>query len=1440
MHRMLLNRGFVPLAVAVTTLIALSLGTLIAAEVHRDIEDAAPDRPAASKLTQLLGGDMRYQTHLSTDKPVYRGGETLYVRGVVLNAFDRTPLPLDNPAVAEIEIKGPKGDTVARGALTSEDSVLGFKWQIPDEQAGGEYTIKVAYPWQGFAPAERKFDIRQFRAPRLKTQIVFVRDGYGPGDQVNASVSIKRAEGSVPEGAKVTAVARVDGQEVHRGSVTMDKDGNASATFELPKEIDRGEGTLAFIVEDGGVVETATKTIPILLQTLDISFYPESGDMVAGLPSRVYFEAKQPNRKPADFKAVVEGLPLPTEMRIPFVVAEVETEHEGRGRFTFTPDANRKYRLRITQPSGISRTFPLPESKPRGVVIEALGDAFDHDQPLRLKVHGSSRFNDVRLVVSRKEKQLAETTVSWDAADRPIAWSLRRQFTPKQLGDAAGVFIATAYDSDGKPLAERLVFRKPKQQVHIDIEANKNRYIPGDNVDLTIKTTDENGQPVSAVVGVSVTDDSVLEMIEKREQAPRLPVMVFLEPNVKELADAHVFLDPDNDKAELATDLLLGTQGWRRFATQDITEFAKNHGADARRALAMRVPDPRRRHEWLTVGDGRWVRFADNGDMIDAEPARKLAVGKSGAVVEEATVVQPASDVARRFGGRAVPGGLGVANAAEAKGAEMAAGEKKDMPDNVRGDLKKKREQVANVLAEDELRADADIAGGAFAAREPSVSRQRQRRNDFVVVREYAHQVRADRRPGDRTDFADTLYFHAGIRTDAKTGQATVQFGLSDAVTGFRVLADGFTESGALGSGDVLIESVEPFYIEPKMPLELTSGDVVHLPVAIVNGTNNPLEKVALDVSTADGIDVLIQKAFALEANGRDRRIVSVNTKQFVGDTGFTVSARAGTLGDRNTRKLRVMPLGFPATIAHGGLLEADSKLTHTVSIPDDYVPQSIRTEIKVFPSPMANMTSAMERLIREPNGCFEQTSSTTYPLVMAQQYFTSHQGVDPALIQRSGDILLKGYNRLLSFECKSGGYEWFGKDPGHEALTAYGLMQFTDMNQVMQVDNAMLDRTRNWLLDQRDGEGNFKRGRRALHTWITDPDCSNGYILWSLISTGTDVGALQAEINAFREAASKSDNSYVVALGANVLADAGEKEAARELLGRLTELQHEDGYIEGATTSIVGSGGNALTIETTALAQLAFLRDKHFAGNVERAHKWLAEQCEGGRYGSTQSTVLAIKAIVAYDEARAAPKAPGEIHLFVDGRQTGSPVAFDKDAKETFLLTDVSELLTPGEHEIELRMEDGSRMPYAITVNYNRTQPDASDDCKLRLTAKLNDTKLKEGNVTEAQVTVSNVTDEVVPTPVAIIGIPGGLEVRHDQLKELRDKGTIAAYEVIGREVVLYWREIKAKTTVELPLSLVAAVPGTYTAPASRAYLYYTDEHKQWIAPLSVEIAAQ
>src|SRR6476660_3094462 len=121
----------------------------------------------ATRLIQIkIHQSEGYYTHIPTDKPIYRTGEKLYVRGVVLRAGGHTPLtgPQSTTGAASFEIKGPKGDTVASGMSAIIDSVVGFSWDIPSSQAGGEYTIRVSLPGDGEA-AERKFDIRAYRAP---------------------------------------------------------------------------------------------------------------------------------------------------------------------------------------------------------------------------------------------------------------------------------------------------------------------------------------------------------------------------------------------------------------------------------------------------------------------------------------------------------------------------------------------------------------------------------------------------------------------------------------------------------------------------------------------------------------------------------------------------------------------------------------------------------------------------------------------------------------------------------------------------------------------------------------------------------------------------------------------------------------------------------------------------------------------------------------------------------------------------------------------------------------------------------------------------------------------------------------------------------------------------------------------------------------------------
>jgi len=1393
-------------------------------------EDQAVKRSKASAGlgiadTQTLGGPDRFLTFLSTDKPVYRTGETVFVRGVLLQHATRQPLPAFEQASAVVEIRGPKGDVVASGQVQTEDSVAGFQWIVPEGQAGGEYTVRATYPFTGYAPAQRKFDVRAYRAPRLKTQIKFLRDGYGPGDEVVATLQVQRAEGGVPAGAPVTITARVDGDEIFRGPASVDPQGVCVARFQLPQQITRGEGVLAMAIEDGGVLETAGKTIPILLQTVDLALYPEGGELVAGLSNRVYFEAFTPAKKPADLAGVIidqDG----TE------VARFRSEHEGRGRFELTPKAGGKYALKITEPSGIQTPYALPEVHAAGVVLRAEKDIYQPEDRVTLAVSGMPADRPLVVTLTKREMVLARTEVrkTGSGSDSPHTVEFSLQPT-----DPEGVLIATVWGPDGTPLAERLVFRQPRNAVIVKLAADAPQYVPGGTARITLQTTDRDGKPVDAVVGVTATDDSVLEMIERRDQAPRLPVMVLLESEVRELADAHVYLDPDNVLAPLAVDLLLGTQGWRRFAFVHTDVVLREHGDAARRVLALQMAAMRERKQFSAgLGGGmlleadrfavpkgavRPIPLAMPAKAMEAPQVDAAAAAPAGPEAVAAGHDQPAA--AERFDANK---NRQLADADAPADAQAPADSRRPARDEALGG---KRERMAEALEQGLASAEVPLIAG-----EPLS----QLRNDFVPVRIYAHQVRSGRQPNERTNFTETLFWHAGIRTGPE-GTATIEFGLNDAVSSFRVLADAFTGDGAVGGASLQIESVEPFYIEPKLPLEVTMEDVIRVPIAIVNATGSPLERATVKITTeaSQTIESLISP-FVLGAGERTRKTMRVRVGNFHGPIGFTLAGTAGPYADRVTRSMMVKPLGFPVEDGAGGLIRPGDTVSHEFTIPKDLVGGSLAARIVVYPTPLASMTEALQRLIQEPYGCFEQTSSTTYPLVMAQQYFLSHQGVDATLVERSGEILAKGYERLLGFECKSGGFEWFGSDPGHDALTAYGLLQFTDMAQVRHVDPAMLQRTRTWLLGQRDGQGGYARKTHTLHTWLAEPEVANPYNTWALLEANVD-GDLTREVAWVRDAAERTQNTYVMALGANVLALGGDREGADHLLDNLAGKQTENGALSGAVTSVVGSGGEALAIETTALAVLAWLKNPRYAENVERSIQYLAETCKAGRFGSTQSTVLALRAIVAYDQSRAKPKAPGTLQLVVDGSPVGQAVEFTAETQGVLELPDASAVLRPGKHQVQIQMTGGSQMPYSAAVKYHRLKPASSDACKVHLSAALRDAVVDEGDMTEAAVAVVNRTGETVPMPVAIIGVPGGLEVHHDQLKELVKAGQIAAYEVLGRDLVLYWRALQGEERIELPIRLIAAVPGTYTGPASRAYLYYTDEHKHWAEGLKAEI---
>ena len=129
---------------------------------------------------------------------------------------------------------------------------------------------------------------------------------------------------------------------------------------------------------------------------------------------------------------------------------------------------------------------------------------------------------------------------------------------------AHGVLRVTVFEGFNV-LSERVIFcDPPKQNQKLSIKLNEGKtdtFAVGEEINLSLSLENETA---NCLIGVSVVDESVLEMVSRRKQVPRLPVMVYLESECKGLDDAKVYLDKSDPSSSFAIDLLLGIQGWRR------------------------------------------------------------------------------------------------------------------------------------------------------------------------------------------------------------------------------------------------------------------------------------------------------------------------------------------------------------------------------------------------------------------------------------------------------------------------------------------------------------------------------------------------------------------------------------------------------------------------------------------------------------------------------------------------------------------------------------------------------------------------------------------------------------------------------------------------------------------------------------------------------------
>ncbi|MBN1148034.1 MAG: hypothetical protein JXA78_12320 [Anaerolineales bacterium] len=718
--------------------------------------------------------------------------------------------------------------------------------------------------------------------------------------------------------------------------------------------------------------------------------------------------------------------------------------------------------------------------------------------------------------------------------------------------------------------------------------------------------------------------------------------------------------------------------------------------------------------------------------------------------------------------------------------------------------------------------------------------------------------------PRLRQYFPETMLWLPDPVTD-ENGNLKLDFPVADSITTWRVTALASSQDGRLGSNTLGLRVFQDFFIDLDLPLALTVGDEVAVPVGVFNYLEQP-QTVRLELAQMDWFELLDEPVKQIEIAANDISVVYFRVRAVkFGRQPFKVTALGSQMSDAIQKEVRVFPDGKQINFTQSDRLSAGMPVRQVVNIPADAIPGTQSLVVKVYPGILSQVVEGLDSILRMPYGCFEQTTSATYPNVLVLDYLKTTGQASPESQMKAEEYINLGYQRLLTFEVSgSGGFSLFGDSPADRMLTAYGLQEFADMGRVHDVDPDLVRRAADWLLSQQNGDGSWENDRGLVHEdiWSSLGDDRlpvTAYIAWSLVDAGFgDHAGTQKGVAYVREGQAKAEDPYVIALVANALVAADLKAgdevtpATQAVLDRLAGMASMDGnaaFWSSGVSTFMGSQGQTGSIETSALAALAFLRSNTHPELGNAALTYLVQQKDSyGTWYSTQATVMALKALLQSVRA-GVENVDAAVTVSLNGSQAHS-LQVSKENFDVVQLISFDDINLGRENTVEISVQGEGNLMYQVTGGYYlpweklALYPDLAETGELvTIDVQYDRTELAVDDTVEVKVTVTlNEPGGRAESALIDLGLPPGFTVlsedlaalvaRFDDVPEDYAFPTIERYELTGRQILVYISNLSYGAPLEFSYRLRAKFPLSAQTPASNAYDYYNPEVSGEAAP--------
>lgn len=1377
----------------------------------------AEDKSAAYDETIYVG--RVYSVLVSSDKPVYQPGQIIHLRALALDT-----LALEAAAAQPLilSVDDPEGNRLLRQELTTSRWGIAAADFVLDSQAkSGDYTLTASI---GPVTSSRTVEVKPYKLPRFKVEFNPDRTYYLPGDLAQGVVSANYFFGKPVAGGRVRIEGFVGGDKfspVLELIGSTDADGNYAYEFVVPESFigqlgnNSAEIDLEItVIDTADHAETIDETVTVAEQPLLIDAVAESGQLRTDVENLVYLHVTSP-----------DGSNIPAELTITVAggTRTVQTDDFGLATIAVTPvDA-------------------------MDVVLDVEARALTLDiPPVQTRLRLNTRFHDTSILLrpERAEVRIGETlnldiflageveTVYLDIAKGQQTFGL---FTLPVVdgiaqaeldidGSLLGTLDINAYaiNARGNIVRDRRFVLVNPAAAEVTVATDQEVYRPGETVLLDVQVA-LDGAPMVGALGIAIVDESVFAL---GAQDPGFVRTFFL-------------LDRELDEP------------W-----YEIRDFAP---------LADDDPSP-------YDGKGRPIR--SNTDPLALQNARDVAL--FGFFAEELARSSPAPQPAD-------------AAAEDRLALLMGWGVRAGLALPLLGigfyDGSRRRRHLLIGLV---LLGLASFFWGACGSASPAAPAAEAPASDDSFAFEETTATRGQPEPPRlRQYFPETLFWAPEVETDAD-GHAQISVPVADSITTWRISVVASDEDGNLGSAQTGLRVFQEFFVEPNLPRFLTVGDEISVPVSLFNYLDEP-QTIDVTVEPAPWFEFVESPSLTVDLGPAEVSSVYMPIRVIdFGDHTFTVTAVGSALSDAVQREVEILPDGQARQDLVNGTLADDAQAT--VFVPDGAVAGTSRVTVKIYPGVISQLLDGLSGMLREPYGCFEQTTSVNYPNVMVLDYLKTTDQLSPRVQTRAQQLISLGYQRLLTFETETpGGFSLYGDPPPSPMLTAYGLRQFNDMSRVTYVDPALIERMVDYLLSEQVDD-HWVSDRYSGSTPNADLEAT-AYVIWALADAGygnsravrnalsylkkevdrslemldaeaqptstvvakrtptTDEERTRRVIGVLRgerpiDAASETVvGLHSLALAANALIAVNPRDRdARALLDALVTIADREGDRASwaGGNSYLGSYGVTARIETTAMIAIALLRSERHLDVAKEAINFLVSQRDPyGAFYTTQSTILALKALILDAEAEREAGTTTVTVVFNDGRT--ETVTIDDDNAEVMQQIVFDDIAT-GEQIVELVVDGDRNLQYQVVADYylpwSLVETDAPERQQpIRIDVAYDRTELAVNETVAASVLVELLAPGNTGVVLVETGVPPGLSPIAADLDALVADGRIDRYEFTGRTIRFYLSGIANGFVYRYDYRLRAEFPVNALAPSSQVYEYYAPQSQDITPPQRIRV---